>query len=117
MLTVKAGVPEANFLMMRQIADLIRPQGARLAVVLLPERMFFEDAPFAVYSVNGRDFPTPDYQAGVALPLCRAAGIPCLNAFPLLHDHHREGLVFPVDGHFNAKGAALIGPWLAGELY
>ncbi|KIL98965.1 hypothetical protein CCC_02415 [Paramagnetospirillum magnetotacticum MS-1] len=114
---VKAGVPEANFLMMRQIAELIAPTGARLVVVLLPERMFFEDGPFAVYSVNGRDFPTPDYQAALALPLCKDAAITCLNAFPLLHDHHREGLVFPVDGHFNAKGAVLIGDWLASELY
>lgn len=114
---VKAGVPEANFLMMRQIAELVAPSGARLVTVLLPERMFFEDQAFAAYSVNGRDFPTPDYQAALALPLCQAAGITCLNAFPPLHDHHREGLVFPVDGHFNAKGAALIGRWLAGELY
>lgn len=114
---VKAGVPEANFLMMRQISELIAPSGARLVVALLPERIFFEDGAFAVYSVGGRDFPTQDYQAALALPLCQASGITCLNAFPLLHDHHREGVVFPVDGHFNARGAALIGPWLAGELY
>jgi lysophospholipase L1-like esterase len=114
---VKAGVPEANFLMMRQIAGLIAPTGARLVVVLLPERIFFEDGPFAVYSVSGRDFPTQDYQAALAQPLCRDAGITCVNAFPLLHDHHSDGLVFPVDGHFNAKGAALIGEWLAGALY
>ncbi|EME71474.1 hypothetical protein H261_03658 [Paramagnetospirillum caucaseum] len=114
---VAAGVPEANFLMMRQIADLLASSGARLVVTLLPERMFFEDQAFAVYSVNGRDFPTPDYQAAIALPLCEMAAITCLNAFPLLHDHQREGLVFPVDGHFNPKGAALIGTWLAGRLY
>lgn len=114
---VAAGVPEANFLMIRQMLDITDSRGARLVVALLPERMFFEDEAYAVYSVRGRDFPTADYQDALARPHCQTLGITCLNAFPLLHGHHREGLVFPVDGHFNAKGAGLIGEWLAGELY
>ncbi len=114
---VKAGVPEANFLMVRQIFDIVSARGARFVLTLLPERMFFEDALFATYSVQGRDFPTADYQAALALPHCQALGIRCLNAFPLLHKHQAEGLVFPVDGHYNPKGAALLGPWLAQELF
>ncbi|ARJ65579.1 hypothetical protein WV31_07875 [Magnetospirillum sp. ME-1] len=114
---VAAGVPEANFLMIRQMSEIAASRGSRMVVVLLPERMFFEDEAFALYSVNGRDFPTADYQEALARPHCQTHAVQCLNAFPLLHDHYREGLVFPVDGHYNARGAALIGGWLAGELY
>lgn len=114
---VKAGVPEANFLMMHQIQEMVTAKGARLVVALLPERMFFEDTAFAVYSVNGRDFPTQDYQAAITLPSCRRWGMVCLNAFPLLHEHQGEALTFRADGHFTPHAAALIGPWLAGEIF
>ncbi|CUW40164.1 conserved exported protein of unknown function(containing Esterase, SGNH hydrolase-type domain,97-374) [Magnetospirillum sp. XM-1] len=114
---VTAGVPEANFLMVRQMSEIAASRGSRMVVVLLPERMFFEDEAFATYSVNGRDFPTADYQDALVRPHCQAHAIQCLNAFSLLHDHYREGLVFPVDGHYNPRGAGLIGTWLAGELY
>lgn len=114
---VKEGVPEANLLLLRNISDMVASHGARTVIALLPERMFFEDEAYATYSVNGREFPTPDYMASLALPFCGKLGLTCLNAFPLLHDHHGEGLVFKIDGHYNAKGAALLGPWLAGELY
>jgi lysophospholipase L1-like esterase len=114
---VKDGVPEANVVKLRQLADMVASHGARIVVALLPERMFFEDDAYAIYSVNGREFPTQDFMASLALPHCEKLGLTCLNAFPLLHDHHRDGLVFKVDGHFNAKGAALLGPWLAGQLY
>ncbi len=114
---VKEGVPEANVLLLRKMSDSVAARGAKMVVVLLPERMFFEDDAYAIYSVNGREFPSPDYMASLALPYCEKLGLTCLNAFPLLHEHHRDGLVFKVDGHFNAKGAALLGPWLAGQLY
>lgn len=114
---VTAGVPEANFLMIRQMSEIAAAQGSRMVVTLLPERMFFEDEAFAIYSVQGRDFPTADYQNALIRPHCQEHAVTCLNAFPLLHNHYREGLVFPVDGHYNARGAALIGAWLVGELY
>ncbi len=114
---VAEGVPEANVVLLRKIADKVAERGGRTVVALLPERMFFDDAAYAVYSVNGRDFPTPDYQAHLAQPMCQRLELTCLNLFPVLHEHHREGVVFKVDGHYNPRGAAVIGPWLAGEVF
>lgn len=114
---VKEGVPEANMLMLRGIADLVERRGARLVAVFLPERMFFEDEAYAIYSVNGREYPTQDYMGSLTMPWCERLQMSCLNAFALLHDHHREGLVFRIDGHFNPKGAALLGPWLSSRLF
>jgi lysophospholipase L1-like esterase len=114
---VKAGVPEANFLMIRQMNDIAREHGARFVVVLLPERQFFDDQAFDTYSVHGRDYPTNDYQYALVRPSCEALKIECLNPFALLREHQKEGLVFPVDGHYNAKGTALIGPWVADRLF
>jgi lysophospholipase L1-like esterase len=114
---VRQNVPEANFLYLKHIRDVTAAHGARLIVALLPERQFFEDEAYRVYSVGGRDFPTADYQAALALPLCGRFEMACVNTFPLLHDHQAEHLAFAVDGHFNDKGAALLGPWLADAVY
>lgn len=114
---VTDGVPEANVLWLRRIADRVEGRGARLVTVLLPERMFFEDGAYNIYSVNGREFPTPDYQAYLATPLCQKFNLTCVNAFPLLHEHQSEGLAFKIDGHFTPKAASLLGHWLARRLY
>lgn len=110
-------VPEANFALLSAIRSIVEGRGARLVVALLAERMFFEDDAYRVFSVDGRDYPTQDYMASLAEPLCRDAGIDCLNVFPLLHHHQAEAIVFRIDGHFNAKGTALLGPWLADRIY
>lgn len=53
----------------------------------------------------------------LAAPLCRAYGMECLNAFPLLHAHQGEGLVFRLDGRYTPRGTTLLGPWLADLVY
>ena len=111
------GVPEGNFIYLAYMRDRIEAKGARMVVALLVERQFFEDEAYRVYSVNGRDYAPQDYMNHLAEPLCLAYRIQCLNAFPLLHDHQGEGLVFRLDGHFNAKGAGLLGPWLADQVF
>lgn len=113
----EGGVPEGNFVYLAHMRDRIVAKGGTMVVALLPERQFFEDEAYRVYSVGGRDFPTQDYMNYLAEPLCRAFAVRCLNAFPLIHEHQAEGMAFRVDGHFTAKAAALLGPWLADRLY
>ncbi|MBI3444155.1 MAG: hypothetical protein HY055_02015 [Magnetospirillum sp.] len=111
------GVPEGNFIWLAHMRDRIESKGGRMVVALLVERQFFEDEAYRVYSVNGRDYAPQDYMTHLAAPLCQIYRMQCLNVFPLLHDHQAEGLVFRLDGHFNAKGAALLGPWLADQVF
>ena len=47
------------------------------------------------------------------MPLCRRYGIACFDPFEMLVARNREGLVFPVDGHYNPRGARLIAGFAA----
>lgn len=114
---VATGVPEANFILLAEMSKQVQAAGAHMVVALLPDRIFFEDAPYRVYSVNGRDFPAQNFPGYLARPQCQNLNLDCVDSFDLLHDHQSEGLAYIVDGHYNSKGAALIGPWLAEALF
>ena len=87
-------------------------KGVNLSVIFLPDRILFDDAAFAAFSQNGRFFPDQDVMGQVGGALCADLGLTCLNAFSTLHEHQNEGLAFPIDGHYNERGAALIHAFL-----
>lgn len=111
-----AKVPEANFVLLSRMKAMADDAGAKFVVVLLPDKIFFEDKAFAVYSVDGREFPEQNVMKWLAEPLCAQFAIRCLDAFPLLHAHQHDPVAFPIDGHYNERGTQLIGEWLAREL-
>lgn len=110
---VEGKVPEANFYLLSEMAALARDRGASFAVLSLPDKIFFEDAAYAVYSVNGRDFPQQNYPGYVIQPLCRRNNITCLDAFDILHQHQHDPVAYAQDGHYNPQGARVIARWLA----
>jgi lysophospholipase L1-like esterase len=106
-------VPEANFYLLAEMAALARDRGASFTVLSLPDKIFFEDQAYAVYSVNGRDFPQQNYPGHVIQPLCRHNHIACLDAFDILHQHQFDPVAYAQDGHYNPQGARVIAAWLA----
>lgn len=110
---VRGEVPEANFYLLAEMAEMVRQQGAAFTVLVLPDKIFFEDAAYAVYSVNGRDFPQQNYPGYLAQPLCRQHKISCLDAFDTLHRHQHDPVAYAEDGHYNPQGARVIARWLA----
>ncbi|MBX9635531.1 MAG: hypothetical protein K2X44_11175 [Magnetospirillum sp.] len=114
---VASKVPEANFFLLAEIRDMATAKGARFAVALLPDKIFFDDAAYAVYSVNGRDFPQQNYMGYLARPLCEHFAITCLDTFPLLHDNQRATVAYAIDAHYTPNGARLIGRWMAEQLF
>jgi hypothetical protein len=111
-----AGVPDANFTLLARMRDQAEQSGARFVVVLLPNKIFFEDKAYAVYSVNGRDFPQQNTMGYISMPLCAKFGLICLDSFALLHAHQLDPVAYVVDGHYNPTGARLIGEWLAASV-
>lgn len=110
---VAGKVPEANFFMLSQIQEIVRSRGATLTVMSLPDKIFFEDAAYAVYSVNGRDFPQQNYPGYLIAPLCQKFQIRCLDSFDVLHQHQNDPVAYVEDGHYNPRGAQVIAQWLA----
>lgn len=116
--TIIAGkVPEANFFMLSQIQEILRSRGATLTVLSLPDKIFFEDAAYAIYSVNGRDFPQQNYPGYLIAPLCQTFQIRCLDSFDVLHHHQNDPVAYAEDGHYNPRGAQVIAQWLAPRIW
>jgi GDSL-like Lipase/Acylhydrolase family len=113
---VEGHVPEANFWLLYDMQERAAAKGVGLAVVLLPERYFIYDDLYEAYSGGGRFFPERDYMGYLARPLCQSFHMTCINPFPVLLAHQREPLTFAVDGHYNARGAALIADYVADHL-
>lgn len=110
---VRSQVPEANFYLLAEMAEMVRRQGAAFSLLILPDKIFFEDAAYAVYSVDGRDFPQQNYPGYLVQPLCRQHQITCLDAFDILHRHQHDPVAYAEDGHYNPQGARVIARWLA----
>ena len=106
-------VPEHNFRVLDDMKRRVEARGGRFAVVFMPSRFFVEDALYKNYSQDGRAFPARNYQAYIARPLCARLRITCFDTFEVLQHHNREGVFFPIDGHYNAQGARLIGDHVA----
>lgn len=113
---VELGVPDGNMALLANMAARVKAQGASFAVALLPDKIFFEDAAWRTYSVGGRDYPVQNFMGHLAKPLCARFQLRCLDAFTILHQHQHDPVAFAVDGHYNEKGAEVIGIWLAGEI-
>ena len=105
----ESGVPESNFELLAGMQRRARAAGAGFAVIFLPERFYFDDDLYRVYSQGGRAFPAQDYMAYLARPLCARYAIRCVNTFDALHRHYRDIMAYPVDGHYAPAGAARIG--------
>ena len=105
----ESGVPESNFKLLAGMQRRARAAGAGFAVIFLPERFYFDDDLYRVYSQGGRAFPAQDYMAYLARPLCARYAIRCVNTFDALHRHYRDIMAYPVDGHYAPAGAARIG--------
>ncbi|MBC7952377.1 MAG: hypothetical protein H7Z12_11245 [Rhodospirillaceae bacterium] len=112
-----AKVPEANMFLLSRMRDMAAAKGAKFVVALLPDRMFFEDDAYRIYSAGGRDYPEQNYMGYLARPLCERFALTCVDSFPLLHDNQHIPVAYRVDGHYTPEGARLIGPWLAGQLF
>ncbi len=110
---IENGVPERNFWLLWGMKRKAEARGLRFAVVMLPSRYFFEDEVYRVYSQNGAAYPVRNYQGHITRPLCARFRITCFDPFDLLVRRNREGLVFPIDGHYNQRGAGLIGDFVA----
>lgn len=113
---IRDRVPESNFLLLDDMKRSAEAKRLRFAVLLLPSRFFVEDEVYRIYSQGGRAFPARNYQGHIARPLCERFGIACLDPFEVLKRHNAEGVVFPFDGHYNPRGAKLIGAFVADAL-
>lgn len=109
-------VPESNFWLLADGIAALRSAGAETTVMLLPDRIFFEDEAWRIYSVNGRDLPVQNYMGHVAQPLCQKFTLTCLDSFGLLHANQNLPVAYRTDGHYNPDGARLLGEWLADRL-
>lgn len=114
---VAGKVPEANFFLLSKIQDVVSARGAALTVLSLPDKIFFEDAAYAVYSVNGRDFPQQNYPGYLITPLCQKFNIRCLDSFEILNQHQNDPVAYVEDGHYNPQGARIIAHWLAPRVW
>jgi hypothetical protein len=110
------GAVEANFAMLSAMAAGAGQAGARFAVLFLPSRFFFEDAVYDAYSQGGKAFPARNYQNYLARPACEKLRLRCLDPFDILLKRNLEGLVFPIDGHYNPRGATLVAAFAAGAV-
>lgn len=108
-------VPEANFFLLSEMATIARGRGASFTVLSLPDKIFFEDLAYAVYSVNGRDFPEQNFPGYLIRPQCQRFAVRCIDAFDVLRQHQSDPVAYAQDGHYNPQGARLIGQWLAGQ--
>ncbi|MGE4279768.1 MAG: hypothetical protein AB7G62_09300 [Magnetospirillum sp.] len=111
-----AQVPEANFYLLAEIQKIVHDRGASFTVLSLPDKIFFEDPAYAIYSVNGRDFPQQNYPGYVIAPLCKKFEIRCLDSFDILHQHQNDPVAYAGDGHYNPHGAQVIAQWLSTQL-
>ncbi len=111
-----AKVPEANFYLLAEIQKIVHDRGASFTVLSLPDKIFFEDPAYAIYSVNGRDFPQQNYPGYVIAPLCKKFEIRCLDSFDILHQHQNDPVAYAGDGHYNPRGAQVIAQWLSTQL-
>jgi hypothetical protein len=109
-------MPRKNFWFLHAMRDKTEALGARFVVVFLPDRLFFDDAAYRLYSRDGAVIAPQNYMAALALPLCREFRFQCIDTFDVLHRHHKERLSFRHDGHFTPRAAALIADELAGPL-
>jgi lysophospholipase L1-like esterase len=110
---IRDKVPESNFLILFDIKRRVEARGGRFAVVLMASRFFVEDSVYRIYSQGGRAFPERNYQGYIARPQCERFRITCFDTFDVLQKHNREGVIFPIDGHYNERGARLVGDFLA----
>jgi len=114
---VEGQVPDANFWLLYDMKERARRRGVGLAVVLLPERYFIDDALYLAYSGGGRFFPERNYMAYLARPLCRSFDIPCIDPFDALTERHRnKPVTFAIDGHYNTVGADVVAGVVAKEI-
>ncbi|MCA1907397.1 MAG: hypothetical protein LDL39_03455 [Magnetospirillum sp.] len=110
---IEAKVPEANFYLLSEMQAIVQARGASFTVLSLPDKIFFEDSAYAVYSVNGKDFPEQNFPGHVIMPLCEKFEIRCLDSFDVLRQHQDDPVAYVKDGHYNPKGAIVIAHWLA----
>ncbi len=107
---------EQNFLVVKALETMVRRKSGKLAVQLLPNRLFFDDHYYAAYSKSGQAFPERDFMAFVGLPLCKNLGLHCVNRFKDLQTDQPNAYSFAHDGHYNDAGASRIADALAQDI-
>jgi hypothetical protein len=107
---------EANMRIAARIHDLVAARGARTMVLLLPNRLFFDDYYYAAYSKSGVVFPERDYPYYVTRSACRTYMLDCFSLFEALRTTLRDRHSFAFDGHYNSTGAEAIAGALSARL-
>ena len=97
-----------NAMMLKAAERVIKAQGADVYVVVLPNRLFFDESYYKYYSKNGQVFPTQDYLWHELGPLCDKLEFKCLNTFNELKTDISDWNNFRVDGHYNERGANAV---------
>ena len=97
-----------NAMMLKAAERVIKAQGADVYVVVLPNRIFFDESYYKYYSKNGQVFPTQDYLWHELGPLCDKLEFTRLNTFNDLKTDISDLNNFRVDGHYNERGANAV---------
>ena len=105
---IPPGTFDNNFLLLGVISARLSRRSARVVVVLLPNRLFFDDYYYLAYSQGGRVFPERDYMKHVARGRCERLGLECVSMFDVQATDIRDRHSFTFDGHYNARGAGRI---------
>ena len=97
-----------NAMVLKAAERVIKAQGADVYVVVLPNRLFFDESYYKYYSKDGQVFPTQDYLWHELGPLCDKLEFKCLNTFNDLKTDISDWNNFRVDGHYNERGANAV---------
>ncbi|MDA0339583.1 MAG: GDSL-type esterase/lipase family protein [Proteobacteria bacterium] len=96
-----------------RIRDLAAPHGIDAAVILLPNRLFYDDQYYQAYSKAGAVFPERDYPSFATRDACRDNGLTCLSLFEALRTDKPDRYNFAFDGHLNPAGAEAVAQQVA----
>jgi len=97
-----------NLKIAARIRDLAAEKGVETTVVLLPNRLFYDDVYYQAYSRAGVAFPERDYPRHVTRKHCEVHGLTCLSLFEALRTDQADRHNFPFDGHLNPAGAKAV---------
>lgn len=111
------GTFENNFRFLAIMRQAAVRAGADFAVVLLPNRLFFDRTYYETYSQGGAVFDERDYPGSVARSYCPRHGMRCVSMFPWLKTDERDAYTFAFDGHYNPAGARRVADGVYSELF
>ena len=111
------GVFDRNFRLLALLGEAASRTGADFAVVLLPNRVFFDRFYYDAYSQNGQVFPEQDFLGHLAKRYCPDLGIRCVSMFPYLRTDRRDAYTYSFDGHYNEAGADRVAAGIYAELF